>query len=378
MEPILYSLMLILNENHNKMVTKGNSSLNDPSSKRGTLFVNLIRMTTTINYEKRTVSVLYLFNLSSHYMSKPAYFIGVLKPTEIQKFLKDHSDYLDTMEFLFPKGSPFTNKSVQDFLDENKVQYSYVGKKEIPLLPRISTLYMKRMSEINSEKNTSLELDYLYDLQDFWNKTTSLVTHNLGSAKLTSETAISNKLKKELFKRLEKFDSFRMLENKTNYIYLLVIVKRYLRSKAPETSLVLLNANNGEIVHMKQFIGYKNDNMVLKFFKKYPFKDENHNFILLPKGTFEFVDDFDEYCARHNIMHNTYSNLFDNEVNDYMWAASKIVQNYIRDSSNQLVPFIEPYNKDAKKNFIDHWNNHIVYMFDAQVLLSIQSNKVEA
>jgi hypothetical protein len=128
---------------------------------------------------------------------------------------------------------------------------------------------------------------------------------------------------------------------------------------------------------MKQFIGYKNDAILLKFFKSYPLYDDNHNFILLPKGTFEFKDDFDEYCERHGYIYDTYSNLDDKEVNEFVWAASKIVQNYIKDSSNQLVPLIEPYNKDAKNSFIQHWNHHIIYMFDKQVELSIQSNKVE-
>jgi hypothetical protein len=374
--------MLSLNANHNKMVTKGNHSSNDPSSKKGQLFVNLIRMTTTVNYEKRTVSVLYLFSLSNHFLFKPAYFIGLLKPTNIEELLKDYSKYhegiFENNEFFFVKGSPFTNKSVLNFLDKNKVQYSYVDKKEIPIIVRISTLYMKRMLEINSEKNHSLQSDYLYNLQEFWNKQTLFVTHNLTTENLIPKTLISEKLKKELFNKFQKSDSFRMEGNKQNYIYLLVIVKRYLKSKTPETSLVLLNVMNGEIVHMKQCIGYKNDTMVLKFFKSYPFYDDNHNFILLPKGTFELVDDFDEYCTRHNMIYNTYSNLFDTGVDEYMWAASKIVQNYIRDSSNQLVPMIEPYNKEAKQSFIKHWNKHIVYMFNEQVKLSIQSNKVEA
>jgi 2-succinyl-5-enolpyruvyl-6-hydroxy-3-cyclohexene-1-carboxylate synthase len=175
-------------------------------------------------------------------MYRPAYFIGLPKSDDIKEFLTNHSELFHRKEFLFPKGSPFTNKSVQDFLDENKVQYHYVNKKEIPLIVRISTLYMKRMSEINIEKNKEFQSSYLYDLMDFWNQKIVLVAFNLASDKLMSETKITERLKKELFKRLQKSDPFQMQKNKQNYIFLLVIVKRYLKSKAPETSLILLNA----------------------------------------------------------------------------------------------------------------------------------------
>jgi hypothetical protein len=367
---------MFLNQNHKKMVIRGNHSLNDSSSKRNQLFVNLIRMTTTINYEKRMVSILYLFNLKNHYMLEPTYFIGLIKPTDIQKFLEGHASLFEKSDFLFTKGSPFTNKPVQDFLDKNQVHYNYVNKTEIPLIVRISTLYMKRMVEINLEKNKSFESNYLCDLRNFWNDEILFVTHNLPSEDLMKKTRMTDKLKEELFKRFEKSDSFKLEENKQNYIYLLVIVKRYLKSKAPETSLVLLNLFNGEIVTMKQFIGYKNDAVVLKFLKSYPFYEGYNHFILLPKGTFEFEgDNFEEYCTRHGYVYDTYENLPEKEPNEFVWAASKIVQNYIRDSSNQLVPFVEANSQDTKKAFIQHWNNHIVYIFSNQVKLALKRNK---
>lgn len=374
--------MLFLNKNPKEMVIKGNHSSNDSSSKTNQIFVNLIRMTTTVNYEKRAVSVLYLFSLSNHIMLKPVHYIGLLKSDDIKEFLKGYSELFYQKELLFTKGSPFTNQSVQDFLNENKIQFNYVSKQEIPLIVRISTLYMKRMleinSEINSERSKSFQSKYLFDLMHFWNTRIVFVTLNLPTENLMSKTEMTEKKKEELFNKFVKLDSFELQENKQKYVYLLVIAKRYLRSKAPETTFILLNLFNGEIVTMKQFIGYKNDAIVLKFLKSHPFYEDYHHFFLLPKGTFEFEEKFEEYCTRHGYVYDTYENLPDKKANEFLWAASKIVQNYFRDSSNQLVPFIEPYNKDAKNAFVNHWNKHVIYMFMDQVHLSIQHNKVEA
>lgn len=374
--------MLFLNKNPKEMVIKRNHSLNDSSSKMDQIFVNLIRMTTTVNYERRVVSVLYLFSLSKHIMLNPIHYIGLPKPDDIKEVLKGYSELYDQKELLFPKGSPFTNQSVQDFLTDNQIQFNYVSKQEIPLIVRISTLYMKRMLEINSEINSdkvkAFQLNYLLDLMHFWNTRIVYVTINLSTENLISKTEITEKRKEELFKRFDKSDSYKMEENKQKYVYLLVIAKRYLRSKAPETTLILLNLFNGEIVTMKQFIGYKNDAIVLKFLKSHPFYEDYHHYFLLPKGTFEFEEKFEEYCRRHDYVYNTYENLPDKQANEFLWAASKIVQNYFRDSSNQLVPFIEPYNKDAKNAFVNHWNKHVIYIYIDQVVLSIQHNKVEA
>jgi hypothetical protein len=372
--------MLFLNKNPKEMGIKKNHFLNDSSSKMDQIFVNLIRMTITINYERRAVSVLYLFSLSKHIMLKPVYYIGLPKADDIKEVLKGYSELYDQKELLLPKGSPFTNQSVQDFLNENQIQFNYVSKQEIPLIVRISTLYMKRMleinSEINSERSQSFQSKYLFDLMHFWNTRIVYVTINLPTENLISKTEMTEKWKEELFKRFVKSNSYKMEENKQKYVYLLVIAKRYLRSKAPETTFILLNLFNGEIVTMKQFIGYKNDAIVLKFLKSHPFYEDDHHFFLLPKGTFEFEDKFEEYCSRHGYVYNTYENLPDKQANEFLWAASKIVQNYFRDSSNQLVPFVEPYNKDAKNAFVNHWNKHVIYIYMDQVFLSIQHNKV--
>lgn len=350
--------MSFSNYNPKEMVIKGNDSLNDSSSKTNQVFVNLIRMTTTINYERRTVSVLYLLDLSNHYMYIPFLCLGLPNSKDIKKFLTNYSELFDKKEFLFTKGSPFMSQSVQDFLNENQIQFNYVSKKEIPLIVRISTLYMKRMLEINSEihsnKIQSFKLNYLFDLQKFWNKRIVYVTVNLPRDNLISKTEMTEKWKEELFKKFVKSDPYKMQENKQNILYLLVISKRFLKKKAPETTLILLNMFSGEIVTMKQFIGYKNDDILLKFFKSHPFYEDYEHFFSLPKGAFESKDKFEVYCTRHGYVYSTYDNLSDKEANQFLWATSKIVQNYFKDSSNQLVPLIEPYNKDAKNSFINH------------------------
>lgn len=85
------------------------------------------------------------------------------------------------------KGSPFFNKKVQDFLEENKIPFFYYTRNSVPPIVSIVNAYMTRMLELHILYNDRIYSQYVMELLEFWKKQIIPITYHLSNINLIED-----------------------------------------------------------------------------------------------------------------------------------------------------------------------------------------------
>jgi hypothetical protein len=119
------------------------------------------------------------------------------------------------------KGSPFFNKKVQDFLEENKIQFFYYTRCNVPTIVSIVNAYITRMLELHILYNHRIYYQYVMKLLEFWKKEIIPITYGLSDIDLIEDKPFFISNTKGTENKEQKIQSFNSNNhfNQNPYIY---------------------------------------------------------------------------------------------------------------------------------------------------------------
>ena len=353
--------------------------------------INLTQNSIFIDGKFKYVYCVYCLDLYTHKILYPKFTFNKPNDKDIQ-FLVEKLLKIDLkFSIVAFKGSPFFNKKVQDFLEENKIQFFYYTRCNVPTIVLIVNAYITRMLELHILYNHRIHYQYVMKLLEFWKKEIIPITYDLSNIDLIEDKSFLISNTKETNNQEQEIKSFNSHNhfNQNLYIYktnerafMLISVSAKLNKKTSWNILCLFNLLTFEFVDEIYTKGSVKEKHVINLLKD-KFEKNRINCLFIPEGPqFNSKELLEFYQAMELqvVVVNNNQRLLENRI--YL-TMMKILHNYIKDSLSKGLSSFKVFSPDkaeskGQENQPDiepmklHWNNSITKIFKAQVDLASQ------
>jgi hypothetical protein len=315
--------------------------------------------------------ILFMVELHTHYIII-CYKLLDRKPT-----VEDANELLNELYKIFPsanltfvKGSPFTNQSFLNELENKGIKYYHFSRDETPQILSIVTVYLLRMIQINMNfNNNKIHPEYIDELISFWTDRIVSVTEDLADHSLIDHSTFK---KTQLYRvHPNELSRTNFLEDSSKEIVHNLSYTKFRDWENHSVSVLsLINFNNKLLENIKDFNGPITEKNIMKFLKE---SLESHNSIhnLLIPNDLKFTNNhMQEFYAEMGIKTIILDESNPNYNDAYKKAkvTAQIANNYFKDYVSKVS------SKEDLKELIRkleiHWNTRVYSIIHDQVELA--------